>query len=214
VNSKFQLPKPDPDRFSDRITSLRETLLQSDPYILQIRTATSYEEVSKNEGQFKLKYWGKEFLLSFPGLQAFYEKGSKEASIMDLAMLLYYFNIADGIPLSNHWISFSELQDGKFYNQAFQSYTGERLVHSFSNFPKEFERAAKNCSGARLTHGDISFEFQILPRVNMLVVYWQGDEDFPSNFQILFDATSNHYLPTEAYAILGSTLTRKLISQI
>jgi hypothetical protein len=28
---------------------------------------------------------------------------------------------------------------------------------------------------------------------------------------VLFDAAARHYLPTDAYAILGSTLTRRLI---
>jgi len=45
----------------------------------------------------------------------------------------------------------------------------------------------------------------------LLAVYWQGDEDFPSTCQVLFDASASHYLPTDAYAILGSTLTRRLI---
>jgi hypothetical protein len=44
-----------------------------------------------------------------------------------------------------------------------------------------------------------------------MVAYWLGDEDFPSTCQILFDAAAGHYLPSDAYAILGSTLTRRLI---
>jgi hypothetical protein len=45
-------------------------------------------------------------------------------------------------------------------------------------------------------------------------VYWQGDEDFDASCQVLFDASARHYLPTDAYAILGSTLTRMLKKNI
>ena len=129
-----------------------------------------------------------------------------------MALLLYYFVTADGIPLRGQWISFTELPDGKFYNQAFQGYTGQQIARTFEDHHQRFERAAESLGGVRQYHGDVSYSFQALPHVPLMVVYWAGDEDFPSNFQILFDATASHYLPTDAYAILGSTLTRRLIS--
>jgi hypothetical protein len=52
----------------------------------------------------------------------------------------------------------------------------------------------------------------MLPRVSLLTVYWQGDEDFPSSAQILFGVEVKHYLPTDACAIAGSMLTRQLVS--
>jgi Domain of unknown function (DUF3786) len=125
---------------------------------------------------------------------------------------LYYLSHADGTPLSDRWISFSELPDGKFYNQAFQGYTGKRLAQVFKDDRQSFERAAANQGGVRLVHGDASFMFTALPRVPLMAAFWQGDEDFPSNSQILFDAAASHYLPTDAYAILGSTLTQRLVS--
>jgi hypothetical protein len=45
-------------------------------------------------------------------------------------------------------------------------------------------------------------------------VYWQGDEDFPSTCQLLFDASVSRCLPTDACAVLGSALTRMLIKHI
>jgi len=59
--------------------------------------------------------------------------------------------------------------------------------------------------------GSASFIYNALPRIPMMVTYWLGDEDFPSSCKILFDASAPHYLPTDACAILGSMLTRKLL---
>ena len=79
-----------------------------------------------------------------------------------------------------------------------------------------FEQAASRLdsvskpSGSQVP-GDAALEFQILPKVSILVVFWLGDEDFPSTFQILFDAATSHFLPTDVCAIVGSMLTRKLI---
>jgi hypothetical protein len=197
-----------------RIDELRNVLTRSKPHLFLNRTGATYESTGETAGHFHIKYWGKPVSLSYPDFVAYQEPGRKELSSFDLALLLYYFNVADGTPLSDRWISFSELPDGKFYNQAFQSYTGQRLVQAFGNDRQAFEHAAARLEGQRMLHGDVGYMFPALPHVPLMAAYWQGDEDFPSNFQILFDASASHYLPTDAYAILGSTLTRRLISSM
>jgi hypothetical protein len=47
--------------------------------------------------------------------------------------------------------------------------------------------------------------------VSLMVVCWLGDEDFLTSYRILFDAAANHHLSTDACAVVGSTLTRRLL---
>jgi len=72
--------------------------------------------------------------------------------------------------------------------------------------------AIQKLKGVEVSFADRAFLFWVFPRVPLLLVYWQGDEDFPPNSQILFDACVASYLPTDACAIAGSMLTRKLIA--
>lgn len=139
------------------------------------------------------------------------EAASNQANPLDQALLMYYLTTADGAPLTGNWISFSELQDGRFYIQAFQGYTGQELARAFEDDRFAFEQAAQALGGTPFPLGDAAYAFQALPKTPLLAVYWQGDEDFPASCQVLFDSAANHYLPTDAYAILGSTLTRRLI---
>jgi len=127
-------------------------------------------------------------------------------------MLLYYFHTADGTPLTGRWISFADLPAGRFYNQAFQGYTGSELQRYFKNDIESLKLAALRSSGSLVpdSPGNLAFRFQALPHVPLLLVIWEGDEDFPPSFQFLFDAATAHYLPTDACAILGSTLTGRL----
>jgi hypothetical protein len=206
-------PSPDHDRFAQRISELRARLREADPYFLADRTASRFNRLDERRGTFHLALWESEIALDFPNFIAHYLHSGDQVPVFHLAMLLYYFNTADGTPLKGNWISFSELPDGRFYSQAFQGYTGDELRRAFQNDDKSFELAAKRLGGFRHAIGHASFSFQALPRVPLLVVFWQGEEDFPSSFKILFDAAASHYLPTDAYAILGSTLTRRLIDQ-
>ena len=65
--------------------------------------------------------------------------------------------------------------------------------------------------GSRESPGDAAQAYQVLPFVKLLVACWQGDEDFPSSYRVLFDAAAGRHLTTDAYAILGSMLTRRII---
>ena len=199
------------DRFARRVNELKDALSQKKPSYLAAATSAEFRPRDSDEGEFSLLLWGNEVSLSYPGFSAQDRRTGNLLSQMDLVLLLYYFNTSDGTAKTWRWISFSELPDGKFYNQAFQGYTGQRLALSFRDDMATFEHAATSLGGTPFPLGSASFTFKVLPLISLLVVFWQGDEDFPSSFQILFDASSGHYLPTDAYAIIGSMLTSRLI---
>lgn len=205
-------PAPDPARFTRRLGELRGKLARLDPDRLAIFTGTGFQPGQADQGQFTFSFWSRTVSVSYPAFVAHEVPSGKALSDMNQAMLLYYFSTADGFPLSNRWISFAELPDGRFYTRAFQSYTGHELGRHFASAPNRFESAAASLGGQPSGLGNLAYSFQILPRVNLLIVFWLGDEDFPASFQVLFDESASHYLPTDAYAILGSTLTHRLIA--
>ena len=59
--------------------------------------------------------------------------------------------------------------------------------------------------------GDAGYTFTVLPRVHLALVYWEGDEEFPSQARVLFEDSTSHYLPTDGLAILGSQLVGKIL---
>jgi hypothetical protein len=100
-----------------------------------------------------------------------------------------------------------------FYFHAFQGYSGTRLVNTFQNDLARFKEAASRAGGEALTHGDAGFSFRPLPRVPLAVIYWVGDDEFPPNADVLFDASAGHYLSTDGLAVLGRELCSKIIRQ-
>lgn len=194
-----------------RIEELRTSLQARHPAHLAELSGASFQPEGPENGLFHLPVWEQEYTLSYPELVARGVLDREEANSLTQALMLYYFYTADGVPESRRWISFSELPDGRFYAQAFQGYTGNELVKKFKDNQVAFEHAAEKCAGSSQPFGDIAYSFKLFPRFSILAVFWQGDEDFPSNIQVQFDATAPHYLPTDACAVAGSMLTRKLI---
>ena len=196
---------------ADRVAELRADLQSADPTILATRTGADYRPLAENRGEFDLPFWGRAVTLSFPDLVARDSANESPLDVMSQAMLVYYFHDSDETPQAYRWIAFSELPDGNFYTQAFQSYTGQALLQAFGDDASAFEAALQKAGGDRLSFADVSYAFQVLPKVAMMAACWLGDEDFPSSYRILFDASTSHHLPTEGCAILGSMLTRKVI---
>jgi hypothetical protein len=199
------------DKLIKRIAELRAGLQTNDPRHLAARTGACPIEKGEQVGEFHLALWEQEVVLDYPTFVA--HEAQNGAGLPDLlqTMLLYYFTTSDGAPPAGKWISFAELPNGRFYNQAFQGYSGKELARAFGENLTAFIEAATQLGGERLHFGDAAFAFQALPRVPLLVVYWLGDEDFPSTGQVLFDESASHYLPTDACAVLGSMLTQRLI---
>lgn len=195
-----------------RVEELREQLRRIDVELLAANCAATWRKGADGGGELGLSLWGKHVAIQYPQLTAQDVETGKDLSLFSQALLIYHLFTSDGAPEAGLWVSFSELPEGRFYNQAFQGYTGGELGLSFGDDLPRFESSARACGGSPLSNGDAAFAFRMLPRVSLAVVAWRGDEDFPSAYQVLFDAASWHHLPTDACAIAGSTLTHRLIT--
>jgi hypothetical protein len=194
-----------------RVEAVRAELGKIDPDTLATRTAAAYTSFGEGLGEFHIPIWGETVRVSYPAFEVMDLVSGQPCNPLIQAILAYYFSISDGTPLAGRWISFSELPDGRFYTQAFQGYTGHELAKTFGDNLEAFSTAAQKLGGRPVSLGDQAFAYSALPRVEMLAAGWLGDEDFPSSYKILFDESISHHLTTDACAILGSNLTRKLI---
>jgi hypothetical protein len=195
-----------------RADELRQALRQCHVALLAEYTSSTYYPHPDGTGEFQLDFWERQVVITYPAFEMSDLLSRQPLNPGQQALILYYFYTANGAQITGAWISFSDLQDGRFYTSAFQGYTGRELAKNFQNDSLLFESAARLLNGKPYPLGDVAFEFTMLPKIHLLVVFWQGDEDFPPNYQILFDAAVNNFLPTDACAIAGSMLTRKLIS--
>jgi hypothetical protein len=197
------------DGMQRRIAELRARLRSASPAVLATCIGATHRP---QEGELELALFGDPIVITTTDWRVLDGHTREAVSPNTEAMLLYHLATTDGSPVTERWISFRELPGGGFYHQAFQGYTGKELVKHFRNRLGAFERAAEELNGRQEGVGDAAYAFQALPRVPLMVVYWLGDEDFPPSARVLFDASAGRHLPTDAFALLGSTLTRRLIA--
>ena len=193
-----------------RAAEISEGLAGRDPRALAADAGATYTP-GEDGGELTLPMWGTMVRLTLLGFVAELEDTGEPVDPFGTLLLAYYLDRADGSPGTGHLIAFSELPDAAFYAQAFQGYTGAELGRAFGDDVEAFADAAAALGGRPEPIADRAFSFPVLPLVRITVACWRGDGDFPSSYRVLFDAAFARQLPTDAGAVLGSTITRRLI---
>jgi len=207
--SDFVMNK-DQEPLERRSDELRKALIHREVEQLAELTGTKLR-TEDGESIFEFLYWGKPVQLSSRDYLARDPESQHPLPPIHQAMILYYFHSSKGSPATGNWVSFSELEDGQFYNSAFQGYTANKLTQYFQSDYEKFEARNIDQCGERVDFGDGAFRYQILPQLAILTVYWKGDDEFPPSYKILFEDIADYHLPTDGCAILGSMLVGKLM---
>lgn len=194
----------------ERTEELRSALRLLDPKLVAAVSGASYLEIGPDRGELHIPLWSNACILPWPDLTG-YSNSDDVLPDFQQTLLLYYLVTADGASPTGKWVSFADLPGGRMYNQAFQGYSGNELSKTIKLDLEGFKNACKLAGGEFIDIGNASYIFQALPRVPLMVTYWLGDDEFPSSCKILFDESATHYLPIDVCAILGSTLTQRIL---
>lgn len=196
--------------FSERANELRNQLKLVPSDRIAKNTGCEYETLNLISGEFSLKIFDT-LVKASPPKFLFVDLSGCELPEFQQLLLLYYFSIADGTPSSGTFVSFADLPGGRMYSQAFQGYSGEELVKVFGENINAFKSSCEQLGGQSQKIADAAYNFEVLPKITIQVVYWLGDDDFSSSCKILFDRNVTHYVPIDACALVGSNLAKRLI---
>ncbi len=118
--------------------------------------------------------------------------------------------------LDGDWCTFrdfkkeSHMTNANFFNI---ETTGQIITH-FSNRLTDLKIACEKANGAEqqmeLAY-DLSVSFVVLPRLSLLLLMNDADDEFPAVCKVLFQRQGEHYLDPESLAMTSSLLARKLI---
>jgi hypothetical protein len=129
-------------------------------------------------------------------------------SWMSFILLDYILNGKD-IGISGKWVPFRELKKGSGKAPLFEQLCEKPLKHMADNGTDLFKDLIYIFSGDRTTNmfsSDISLILYPLPKVPILICYWEADGDIESALHVFFDSTVEDHLSVEAIHALGTGL--------
>ena len=130
-----------------------------------------------------------------------------------VVLFKYLLLCPDYDPAEDDWVSFRDFKDAAPFAAAFVNYTEAPLANYFAENLARLEAAARNLGGhppAANFPFDLSLQFPALPRVPVLMLFNDADEEFAARCAVLFERRAEKYLDMECLAMLGMQLFERL----
>ncbi|MDN5347455.1 MAG: hypothetical protein PWP65_1019 [Clostridia bacterium] len=188
--------------YSDALTQSRQKFSQCLP-----QEVARIKKVSWDAGPqvFTLPFLNESYQIAYPSGHINKESGGEDVNVILQILILHY--LTGGYqPLKNQWITFKELPGGNIYLQPFLARAVRPVVKAFGSCPRLLLDAGRTLGGRPLGLGDASVVLYPFPEIPVAYIVWAGDEEFPPNATVLFDASASGFMPTEDYAVLGEIL--------
>ena len=134
-----------------------------------------------------------------------------EPSVWVKVFLYIYVTRATGAPPLGRWATFRELPNAVAKSKTYEDKVMAVASH-FAERGEELLAAARNLGGIPLEFGsaDSAWLFAALPKVELVLLYWKGGEEFPARTTLLVDAGVLDYLDHEAIVFLAEAFVKLL----
>ena len=167
-----------------------------------------------DEKIFRVPFLNRIYHVSWPDFEftSASEEDSSDIPLQEQVLILHYMLGKGPMVLSGNWVSYREIPGASFYYSAFVKRAINPLKQVFGNNTAGFKSGAELLNATPIEPGDASFEFQLFPRVPVQLILWEGDEEFPSEANILFDDTIEEILSPEDIAWLAGMVVYRLMA--
>jgi hypothetical protein len=137
-----------------------------------------------------------------------------EPDVSTRIILCHYLLQAGEGEVSGEWVSYRDFKDSGFFIRNFQANVEERIARYFGGRPGDLDRACRRLHGKNgpdRRGGETSYTFAALPRIPLLLVFYDQDDEFPAAAKLLFDRSAPLWLDMECLAALGGIVADRLI---
>jgi len=161
-----------------------------------------------------IDYLNQPYHITIPEVQISLADSKTEIPMKDKILMLHYFTLAKGTPPTGILINYKQLPGGVSYFPAFSQRAINPFIKHFGQKSELLIELSAKLHGYKADQGDISVTIDAFNHVPITFALWKGDDEFPPNGGILFDANISDYLSTEDITVLCETIVWKLVKSI
>ena len=154
-----------------------------------------------------LSFFGQPYRISSRGIT---DPFGKQPPMGISVVLCKYLLLCPAIPsLDKEWVSYRDFKDTAPLVHSFINHAERPIVQNYSNRLKDLAAACKKLGG-KDPGLDLNYQLIMilypLPKVLLLLLFDDVDEEFPAQCKVLFERRAEHYLDPECLAIIGRLL--------
>ena len=199
-----------PDHLQKARESARREFEFMDPTWMASHSGTTY---SFAQHLLKIPWFGEDYAVSYPEGEVSRSDGERAGGIEELIILHYLVN-ADGIAVKEQWVSYRDLPGARYHEPAFHADAEGPLSRGLEGRLEALRVWVEGHARPVDLPGDVAAAWDALPRVPLLLIFNERDEEFAAGARILFDITAPNYLPTEDLSVLAELAVSRLLEDL
>jgi Domain of unknown function (DUF3786) len=185
-------------------------------YLEQLREI-SFDSISNllggkvKDGIMEMSLFGESFFISHNGIAD--TSGQKPSYDTCVILSKYVLLCPDVAPTESEWVSFREFKDSGPLITYFSNDVERAIASHFKENIEKLRDAGKAVSGYLPdldVNYDIAFQFDALPKIPVVLLFNDEDEEFSVKSSVLFERRTEKYLDAECIAMLGWQLYNRL----
>ena len=162
----------------------------------------------------EIPYFERTVIMSRTGIVA---ERAEEFDPWDEVLLYNYIYFSGSKPLSGEWVGLESFPNSLPKRVALEEGCHKRIHRLFAGAIPVLQAACRKLGGTPVSdghNGDLAFKFQPLPRMPLLLLFWDQDQEegFEAQAKVLFDETALNYLDLEGLTFVAEKLADKLTS--
>lgn len=184
------------------------------PEEIALKSGSDYDPERK---EFTVWLMGEKLIVVYPTGEVLDENRSDVREFPVKTLVLRYLIHAEGPPPTGREINYRDVPGGQVYYRNFYGRCLMRLARTAGKNMDGFQAVMEKLNGVKTGYGDISYRFRFLNNIYLTFVVWRGDDEFPPESNILFDANTPYYLDAEDLAVVGDIaigMLQKMMSQV
>ena len=121
----------------------------------------------------------------------------------------FYYSAAHPVA-SGNLVAFRQVKRVYPFEDAYRRTIISRLQELFSGKTEELRKACEALGGTLLPQGDVGYVLPVFPFLNIAVLFWDKDEEFEAQGNILFDYSATDYNHVESAVSTAEMGVRRL----
>ncbi|MBI5049731.1 MAG: DUF3786 domain-containing protein [Nitrospirae bacterium] len=151
---------------------------------------------------YTLKLFGHEIYVSLKDKKITGSSSESEFILNNLGYfselsILWYLISSKNIPPSEKLINPSNIKGGELFFRGSHVLPLDKLAQKYENDIGGFFERGKIFHSEKMDYGDASIKLYPSPRVPVIIILWQKDDEFPARADLLLDATCELHLPAD-----------------
>jgi hypothetical protein len=162
-------------------------------------------------GTLSVNFLGREYEISSHGINP---TDGKPVNVNNRSVLAYYLLSKGKSEPTYSYVPIYNLTGVAITSSTNTKWMTDQLGKTFSEDYATFSETICRLGGVfngKLKSGGYSWLLEALPKILLQIVYYEGDDEFPCEVQILFDKNSSSFLEFECLAFLEGCLVRAMI---